>query len=81
MNVKKRKSLCATRRHGDRVIYTPKQPMKILLDGHDRKLDIYHVVIIDNGGFVAMAEYIIYYGQKKNKKNTHFYDLKGKKIA
>ena len=53
----------------------------VSIDDHDKKLQMKRLTAIDNGRFIIDCGLLLFFGTSKNRKNTHFYDSKGKKIA
>lgn len=81
MDLRKLKSYCQTRRYSDREAFVPKEEIMVSIDGHDKKLPMKRMIAIDNGRFIVDCGLLLFFGTPKNRKNTHFYDSKGKKIA
>ena len=81
MDLRKLRAYCLIKKYPDRIAFIPRETLYVLLDGHDKKLRFERMISINNGRFVVDAEWLLYFGTKKQRKNTHFYDSKGKEIA
>lgn len=81
MDLRKLKSYCHTKRYSDREAFVPYEEVTVLLDGHDKTLPMKRMIAIDNGRFVIDCDWLLFFGTSKQRKNTSFYDSKGKKIA
>lgn len=53
----------------------------VSIDDYDNKFPMKRMTAIDNGRFIVDCGLLLFFGTPKNRKNTHFYDSKGKKIA
>lgn len=81
MDLRKLKSHCRVEKYSDRKAFIPNEEITVLLDGHDKALPIRRVIAINNGKFVIDCDWLLFFGASKQRKNTSFYDSKGKKIA
>lgn len=81
MDLRKLKYYCQTKRYADREVFDPKEEIMVSIDDLDRKLSIKRLTAIDNGRFIIDCDLLLFFGTSKNRKNIHFYDSKGKKIA
>lgn len=53
----------------------------VSIEDFDKKLPMKRLIAIDNGRFIIDCDLLLFFGTSKNRKNTHFYDSKGKEIA
>ena len=81
MDLRKLKYYCQTKRCADREVFDPKEEIMVHIDDLDKKLPMKRLITIDNGRFIIDCGLLLFFGTSKNRKNTHFYDSKGKKIA
>ena len=81
MDLRKLKSYCQTKKYSDREAFVPKKEIMVSIDGYDKKLPMKRMTAINNGRFIIDCGLLLFFGTSKNRKNTHFYDSKGKKIA
>ena len=81
MDLRKLKSYCQTKKYADREAFVPKKEIMVSIDGYDKKLPMKRMTAINNGRFIIDCGLLLFFGTSKNRKNTHFYDSKGKKIA
>ena len=82
MDLRKLKYYCQTKRYADREVFDPKEEIMVSIDDYDKKFLMKRLIAFDDGGFIINCDLLLlYFGTPKNRKNTHFYDSKGKKIA
>ena len=81
MDLRKLKYYCQTKRYADREVFDPKEEIMIHINDLDKKLPMKRLITIDNDKFIIDCDLLLFFGTSKNRKNTHFYDSKGKKIA
>ena len=81
MDLRKLKYYCQTKRYADRDVFDPKEEIMVSIDYYDKKFPMKRLTAIDNGRFIIDCDFLLFFGTSKNRKNTHFYDSKGKKIA
>ena len=81
MDLRKLKYYCQTKRYADREAFVPKKEIMVSIDGYDKKLPMKRMTAINNGRFIIDCGLLLFFGTSKNRKNTHFYDSKGKEIA
>ena len=82
MDLRKLKYYCQTKRYADREVFDPKEEIMVSIEDYDKKFPMKRLIAIDNGRFIIDCDLLLlYFGTSKNRKNTHFYDSKGKKIA
>lgn len=81
MDLRKLKYYCQTKRYADREVFDPKEEIMVYIDDLNKKLPMKRLIVIDNGRFIIDCGLLLFFGTSKNRKNTHFYDSKGKKIA
>lgn len=82
MDLRKLKYYCQTKRYADREVFDPKEEIMVYIDDLDKKLPMKRLIVFDNGGFIINCDLLLLvFGTSKNRKNTHFYDSKGKEIA
>ena len=81
MDLRKLKYYCQTKRYADREVFDPKEEIMVSIDDYDNKFPMKRMIAINNGRFLTPPPPLLLFGTSKNRKNTHFYDSKGKKIA
>ena len=81
MDLRKLKYYCQTKRYADREVFDPKDEIMVSIDDYDNKFPMKRMTAIDNGRFIVDCGLLLFFGTPKNRKNTHFYDSKGKEIA
>ena len=81
MDLRKLKYYCQTKRCADREVFDPKEAIMVSLDDYGNKFPMKRMIAINNGRFIIDCGLLLFFGTPKNRKNTHFYDSKGKKIA
>lgn len=81
MDLRKLKPYCRIEKYPDRKAFIPNEEITVLLDGHDKALPIKRMIAIDDGRFVVDCDWLLFFGTSRQRKNTSFYDSKGKKIA
>ena len=81
MDLRKLKYYCQTKRYADREVFDPKEEIMVYIDDLDNILPMKRMIALYNGRFIVDCDLLLFFGTPKNRKNTHFYDSKGKKIA